>query len=120
MLREEPSFDIEYTLSQCVVETNRPKNNAVFDGFVLMENLRSAIPFQSFIDGGTSHWDAVRTLATNIIDVAKHEGDDDKVRSMVLAILDDPQKFRKLPVYIRRQLIIYKMIFHDRGMRQEP
>ena len=107
----------EYTLSKCVTETNRPPNSAVFDAYVLIENKQSAIPFSYINYGGTNYWDSVRTLTTNIIDVAKHKGDDDWVKNKVLSILADPQKRRQFPEPVVRQMILYKMFFYDRGMR---
>ena len=71
----------------------------------------------SISDGGTNYWDTVRTFTTNIIDVAKHKGDDDWVRNRVLSTLADPQKRGQSPMPIVRQLILYKMFFYDRGMR---
>ena len=108
---------VEYTLSKCVMETNRPPNKAVFDAYVLIENRQSAIPFSYINYRGTNHWDAVRTFSTNIIDIAKHKGDDDWVRNEVLSILADPQKRKQFPAPIVRQFILYKMFFYDRGMR---
>lgn len=116
---EDYFYYAEYTLSKCVTETNRPPNSAVFDDYVLIENKQSAIPFSDINYGGTNYWDAVRTLTTNIIDVAKHKGDDDWVRNKVLSILADPQKRGQLPLPIIRQLVLYKMFFYDRGMRLE-
>ena len=69
------------------METNRPPNNAVLDAYVLIENKQSAIPFANINYGSTNYWDTVRTFTTNIIDAAKHKGDDDWVRNKVLSIL---------------------------------
>ena len=109
--RTNPSFEEGYVLSQCVTETNRPPNNAIFEKFVVLDNRRGAIPFKHINYGGTNYWDKVRTFATNIIYIAKHEGDDDKVRSIVLSILADRQKREQFPAPIVRNFILYKFFF---------
>lgn len=109
---------VEYTLSQCVTETNRPPSNAVFDDFVIMETGRSVIPFRQINYGGTNYWDLVRTFATNIIDIAKHEGDDEKVRNATMSIIDDPVKFLSFPMHIRGHLRLYEMYFYDGGQHR--
>jgi hypothetical protein len=113
---EDYFYYTEYILSQCVTETNRPPTNAVFDKYGVLDNRRGVIPFRHINYGGTNYWDAVRTLATNIIDIAKHEGNDDKVRNKVLSILADPQKCNQLPMPIVRQLLLYKSCFYDSQM----
>lgn len=113
--REMYHYYTSFTLSQCVSETNHPPNNAVFDDYVVLDNSRSSIPFKYINYGGTNYWDAVRTLSTNIIDIAKHDGDDDKVRSLVLNILNDPQIERRFPMPIIRHLLLYKLFFYDRA-----
>ena len=109
---------VDYTLSQCVTETNRPPNNAIFDDYVIMETSRSVIPFRYFNYGGTNYWNQVRTFATNIIDIAKHEGNDDKVRNATISNIDDPVKFLSFPRYIRRQLLLYELFFYDGGQHR--
>ena len=114
----EDRFYVYYTLSQCVTETNRPPNNAVFEDYVLMEDDRSVIPFSAINEGGTNYWDVVRTFATNIINIAKREGDDDKVRQAVVSIIDDPQEYLKFPIRIQRQFLLYEWFFYDGGKRR--
>lgn len=111
MRREERTFDVGNILSKCVIETNRPSNNSVFDDYVILDNRRSAIPFTFINYEGTNYWDTVRTLATNIIDIAKHQGDDDKVRNIVLSILANPQKCAQFPAPLVRIFSLYKMYF---------
>lgn len=107
-----------YILSQCVTETNRPPDNAVFDCYVVLDNRRSSIPFKEINYGGTNYWDLVRTFTTNIIDIAKHEGDYDKVGNTIMSIIDDPQQFRRFPSPIRRQFRIYKWLFYEFGKKR--
>ena len=118
MLREDCTYDIDYILSQCVTETNRPPNNAVFNDYVILEGRLSVIPFSYINYGGTNYWDQVRTFATNIIDIAKHEGDDDKVRNATISIIDDPVKFLCFPKHIRRHLRLYELYFYDGGQHR--
>ena len=117
-MSREDGFDVDYTLSQCVTATNRPPNNAVFEDYVLMEDDRSVIPFSAINEGGTNYWDVVRTFATNIINIAKREGDDDKVRQAVVSIIDDPQEYLKFPIRIRRHFLLYEWFFYDGGKRR--
>ena len=114
----ENSDYVDYILSQCVTETNRPPNNAVFDEYVLLESRLSVIPFRYINYGGTNYWDLVRTFATNIIDIARHEGDYDKVRNTVISLLDDPQKYLRFPIPIRTHLLLYELYFYDGGKRR--
>lgn len=109
------SFYAEYILSRCVTETNRPPNNAVLDGYYILDDRRSVIPFSQINYGGTNYWDAVRTFATNIIDIAKHKGDDKKVVQLAISILDDPDKSSKFPKRIIRNLAIYELYYYDGG-----
>ena len=104
-----------FILSQCVTETNRPPDNAVFDDYVVLDNRLSSISFKDINYGGTNYWDLVRTFTTNIIDIAKREGDYDKVGNTTISIVNDPQKFRRFPSHIRRHLRLYKLLFYDYG-----
>ena len=87
------------------------------DGYVVLDNRRSSIPFSEINCVGTNYWDLVRTFTTNIIDIAKREGDFDKVVNTTISIIDDPRQFRRFPNPIRRQFRLFKLLFYDYGKK---
>lgn len=78
------------------------------------------IPFR-FIDyGGTNYWEGTRTLITNLIDIGRIQCDEGKVRIIVESIVNDVSNSRQLPIFVQKQMILYKNYRYDGKDQVKP
>ena len=96
-----------------VPATNRSPTGVFLEHHMLVERSRSAIPFSSFDENGTNYWEGTRSLITNLIDIGRIQCDEGKVREIVESIVHDVSNSRRLPTFVRRQMILYKAWRYD-------
>ena len=101
------------SLSHFLPATNRPPSGACFDDYRIIEKHRCAIPFRLINYGGTNYWGGTRTIITNLIDVGRIQCDEGRVREIIESIIHDENNLRQLPLYVRRQMILYKHFRYD-------
>ena len=93
--------------------TNLSPTGLFLDDYRLVDRFRSAIPFSRFVNNGTNYWEGTRSLITNLIDVGRIQCNEGKVREIVETIVNDGGNSRKLPLFVRRQMILYKAWRYD-------
>ncbi len=108
------------TLSHFLPATNRPSSNACFDDYRIIDKSKGVIPLR-FIDyGGTNYWEGTRTLITNLINVGRIQCDEGAVREIVESIVNDRGNSRMLPLFVQRQMILYKYFRYDSENQANP
>ena len=106
-------FGVNDVLLRFVPATNPPPSNIFLDDYRIVHRTRSAIPFRLFDYGGTNYWEGTRAFITNLIDVGRVQCDERGVREMIESIVNDRSNSRKLPIFVRRQALLYKMKRYD-------
>lgn len=96
-----------------VPATNQSPTGLFLDDFRLVDRSSSAIPLSLFVDRGTNYWEGTRTLTTNLINIGRIQCDEGRVREIVESIVNDKTNSRKLPFFVRRQMILYKALRYD-------
>ena len=103
-----------------VPATNQSPTGLFLDDFRLVDRFSSAIPLSHFVDNGTNYWEGTRALITNLIDVGRIQCDEGKVKEIVESIVHDVSNSRRLPTFVRRQMILYKSFRYDTEDRAKP
>ncbi len=103
-----------------VPATNRSPTGVFLEHHMLVERSRSAIPFSRFDDNGTNYWEGTHALITNLIDIGRIQCDEGKVREIVESVVHDVSNSRRLPTFVRRQMILYKSFRYDTEDRAKP
>ena len=106
-------FGPNHELLHFVPATNQSPTGLFLDDYRLVDRVRSAIPLSRFIDNGTNYWEGTQALITNLINVGRIQCDEGKVRGIVESIVNDGSNSRKLPLFVRRQMILYKAWRYD-------
>ena len=100
-------------LSNYLSVTGAPPGNAVLDGYRTIYPHYSVIPFNRIDYNGTNHWEAARTLVTNLIHIARVRRDDQLMRKTITEVISDRRNTNGLPFGITHQLILYKWLRSD-------
>ena len=108
------------TLSHYLPATNRPSSSIFSDDYRIIDKNRCMIPFRFLDYGGTNYWEGTRTLITNLIDIGRIQCDEGKVRAIVESIVNDVSNSRRLPVFVQKQMILYKNYRYDGKDQVKP
>ena len=67
--------------------TSAPPGNAVFDDYRTMFPRYTAIPFSQINYNGSNYWPTTRALVTNLVDIARVQGDNQLMRQTITNIV---------------------------------